>query len=113
MCLSNEPGYYQPGEFGIRIENVAVTKDCEGRLEHSSRFASSGTWLEMETITMVPLQVKMIDATVLSADTIRWVDDYQRTCKETLAPLLQGEADKDALAWLMKEAVPVSLSNAA
>ena len=63
MTTSNEPGYYEDGSFGIRIENVLI---CE---EASTKFNFGDTkYLKFSNLTMVPLQRKLIDATLLSSE---------------------------------------------
>jgi Xaa-Pro aminopeptidase len=89
MIVSNEPGIYRTGKWGIRIENLlAVRRRGESEL---------GRFLEFETLTLCPLDRRMIDASLLSGEERRWIDGYHRRVREELAPLLD---DKDA-AWLI------------
>lgn len=71
--ISDEPGYYKPGEYGIRIENMVYLKKKEG-LEG---------FLEFETTTMVPYCRKLIDVNLLSEDEKKWINDYHHKIWET------------------------------
>ncbi|KZX93587.1 X-Pro aminopeptidase [Erythrobacter sp. HI0019] len=96
MILSNEPGYYKPGEYGIRIENLVLVvdaglADCEGK------------YLGFETLTMVPLDRTLVDPALLSEAEIGWWNDYHTAVYATLAPQLEG----DDLAWLEEQCAPL------
>ncbi|MGE5953574.1 MAG: aminopeptidase P family protein [Qipengyuania vulgaris] len=96
MILSNEPGYYKPGEYGIRIENLVlvVDADIEG---------SEGKYLTFETLTHVPLDRKLVDKSLLTTREIDWWNAYHAKTREILAPQLEGED----LAWLERECTPL------
>ena len=96
MILSNEPGYYKPGAFGIRIENLVL-------VEERAIPAQEGSWLGFETLTFVPLDRKLIARELLTADEIAWVDTYHAKVRELLSPRLEGED----LAWLERETQPL------
>ncbi len=78
MIISNEPGYYKAGEFGIRIESLLVVIDTGKTLEDGRPL------LGFETITMVPLDEKLIEWSMLSDSEARWVRDYQELVRQTL-----------------------------
>ena len=84
MCVSDEPGFYQDGEFGIRIENVIVCK------KHP-KFANHYCW---ENMTVAPYCRELIDVSILSNDTRQYIDKFHERCLNLLTPLLQ----KDELA---------------
>ncbi|MFY8048751.1 MAG: M24 family metallopeptidase, partial [Erythrobacter sp.] len=92
MILSNEPGYYKQGAYGIRIENLVLVE--ERQIE-----GQEGRYLGFETLTFVPLDRKLIDTSLLTADEIAWVDAYHAKVCALLAPQLSGED----LAWLERE----------
>jgi Xaa-Pro aminopeptidase len=96
MILSNEPGYYKPGAFGIRIENLVLVE--ERQIE-----GAEGRYLGFETLTFVPIDRKLIDVGLLTADEIAWVDAYHAKVRALLAPRLDGED----LAWLERETAPL------
>ncbi|MDZ4138951.1 MAG: aminopeptidase P family protein [Erythrobacter sp.] len=92
MILSNEPGYYKSGAFGIRIENLVLVEEREIA-------GSEGRYLGFETLTFVPLDRKLIARELLTADEIAWVDEYHAKVRALIAPQLAG----DDLAWLERE----------
>ena len=93
MVCSNEPGYYVEGEYGIRHENLIAVKESET--------TGSGTFYEFETLTFCPFFKDTIVKEILSADEIKWLNDYHKTCEEKIAPLLEGEV-KDWFLELVK-----------
>ena len=96
MILSNEPGYYKPGEYGIRIENLVLVVDA-GLAD------SEGKYLGFETLTMVPLDRTLVDPALLSEAEIGWWNGYHTAVYATLAPQLEG----DDLAWLEEQCAPL------
>jgi Xaa-Pro aminopeptidase len=93
MILSNEPGYYREGAFGIRIENLIVVIDAPA-LEG----ADDRKLLAFETLTYVPFDRRLIDASLLTAAERHWIDGYHTDTVQLLAPLLP-ESDRDWLTW--------------
>ncbi|MBA3896669.1 MAG: aminopeptidase P family protein [Sphingomonadaceae bacterium] len=89
MFLSNEPGYYKPGEYGIRIENLVLveTREIAG---------GEQPMLGFETLTFAPIDHTMIDAVILSANERDWLNAYHAKVLEIVGPRLDG----DAKAWL-------------
>jgi len=77
MVTSNEPGYYEDGEYGIRIENLIV---CQK--------ASKEGFLKFETITLFPIDTRLIDKSLLSKTEITWLNEYHKAVFEKLGPLL-------------------------
>lgn len=96
MILSNEPGYYKPNAFGIRIENLVLVEEREIA-------GQEGRYLGFETLTFVPLDRKLIEKALLTAEEIAWVDDYHAEVRALLSPRLAGED----LAWLERETAPL------
>lgn len=83
MVTSNEPGVYKAGSHGIRTENLTlVCKDREGMF---------GEYLKFETITLCPICKKGIIKEMLTADEIKWFNDYHRSVYEKLSPDLNEE----------------------
>lgn len=95
MITSIEPGLYRPGEWGIRIENLAANRPAD-----DSPF---GAFLRFETLTLCPIDTRPINLALLSDDEIAWLDAYHADVRERLAPKLEG----DALAWLEKRTQPL------
>lgn len=96
MILSNEPGYYKQGHYGIRIENLVLVEDREIA-------GMEGKYLGFETLTFAPLDRKLIEKSLLTVDEIAWVDGYHAKVREVLAPRLSG----DDLAWVERETAPL------
>jgi Xaa-Pro aminopeptidase len=96
MILSNEPGYYKPGAYGIRIENLVL-------VEERQIAGQEGRYLGFETLTFVPLDRKLIAKGLLTAEEIAWVDTYHAEVHALLSPRLSG----DDLAWLERETAPL------
>ncbi len=91
MVMSNEPGIYRSGAYGIRIENmVAVAADRENAF---------GSFLRLETLTLCPLDRTLIEVAMLSAYERGWVNRYHQQVYQALAPHL----DTDARAWLSEQ----------
>ena len=83
MVLSNEPGVYKEGEYGIRTENLMVCVEKE--------ITSFGKFLGFETLTLFPIDTRMIETGLMSAPEIQWINDYhQKVCKE-LSSTVSGE----------------------
>ncbi|MFL6724615.1 MAG: aminopeptidase P family protein [Sphingomicrobium sp.] len=97
MIISNEPGYYKQGEYGIRIENLVlvVEKPVEGGDKETLGF---------ETLTYVPIEKRLIDASMLSDRELDWLNDYHAKVQALIGPQLQGE-DKE---WLIRQCAPLS-----
>lgn len=96
MILSNEPGYYKQGEYGIRIENLIVVEE---RLIPGAERTIYG----FETITWCPYERALIDKDMLDGGEIAWIDAYHATVWEKLSPLVAGEPR----AWLEKACRPL------
>lgn len=79
MIISNEPGYYEEGAYGIRIENLILTKEAE-----------DGE-LYFETITLAPIDKKLIVKDMLNEDELSWLNNYHARVFETLSPLMDPE----------------------
>jgi len=96
MILSNEPGYYKAGEFGIRIENLVLVEPREIP-------GGEGEWLGFETLTLVPIDATLVDRDMLSEAELEWWNSYHARVLEVLAPQLEGED----LAWLEAACAPL------
>ncbi|XVF17852.1 hypothetical protein REPUB_Repub10bG0160600 [Reevesia pubescens] len=99
MTVTDEPGYYEDGSFGIRLENVLVIKEADTEFN----FGDKG-YLSFEHITWAPYQIKLIDLSLLTPEEIQWVNTYHSKCREILAPYM----DKNEIEWLKKATEPVS-----
>merc|ERR1719414_770584 len=98
MVLSNEPGYYQDGDFGIRLENLVHIVQADTK----HNFRDRG-YLTFEDLTMVPIQQKLIDPKLLSQDEINYINLYHQKCRDSVGPLLRDMGKTDGLKWLIRE----------
>ncbi|KAG1859131.1 peptidase M24, structural domain-containing protein [Suillus tomentosus] len=99
MTVSNEPGYYADGRYGIRIENVVIVREAET----PNNFGNG--YLCFEHVTMCPIQTKLIDFSILTAQEKEWLNSYHAETLEKVGPLLRN--DPRALEWLERECSPV------
>ena len=90
MIISNEPGYYVEGEYGIRIENLVLVREAE-TMEGGN---IKTHWLE--TLTLAPIDLNLVDATLLNEVEREWLNAYHRRVRETISAHL----DKDEQHWL-------------
>ena len=94
MLLSNEPGYYQSGGWGIRTENLIAVNA-----------AAEDGFLSFETVTLCPIDRRLIDIDMLLPGERDWLNDYHARVLSTIAPEVKGE--RDVLAWLEAACAPV------
>ncbi len=97
MILSNEPGYYKAGEYGIRIENLVL-------VEPRTIAGAEGEYFGFENLTWAPIDRTLVDTSLLTREELRWWDDYHAQVESILAPQLEGEV----LAWLRQACQPLS-----
>jgi Xaa-Pro aminopeptidase len=95
MIVSNEPGYYKTGAYGIRIENLVVVQ----------QLANGGDrdMLGFETLSLAPIDRALIECDLLDDDEIAWLDAYHQRVRETLLPLV----DPDTARWLAAATAPL------
>jgi Xaa-Pro aminopeptidase len=96
MIISNEPGYYKTGEYGIRIENLVLVVDK--KIEGAEK-----EMLGFETLTFAPIDRRLIVKAMLSPSEIEWLDTYHRQVIEKIGPSLSG-SDRE---WLEKGCAPI------
>jgi Xaa-Pro aminopeptidase len=98
MIVSNEPGYYKTGEYGIRIENLVVVQpvppDSNG---------GQPNMLCFETITLAPIDINLVDRALMTAPEVAWLNAYHQRVYQTLSPLM----DEPAKAWLAEATRPI------
>lgn len=101
MIVSNEPGYYEDGKFGIRIENLL----CVVKKQTAHRFGGKD-YLGFERLTYVPIDKSMIAWSLLSPEEVRWVNQYHETVWDTLSPRMEAGRYKD---WLSEKTRPAQV----
>jgi Xaa-Pro aminopeptidase len=97
MIVSNEPGYYKAGHYGIRIENLVLVREApavEGAEKPLNHF---------ETLTLAPIDRRLVDVRLMTGDEIDWLNAYHTEVRETLTPLVADETR----AWLGEATAPV------
>lgn len=88
MILSNEPGYYCAGEYGIRHENLVLCTEAQ-KTEY-------GRFMKLDTLTMVPFDIDAIDPQQMTEQELKWLNEYHQRVYQTLSPYFEGEE----LVWL-------------
>ena len=96
MVISNEPGYYKSGCFGIRIENLVAV--VPAKIEENGK-----KFLEFETLTLAPLDQRLINSELLTNFEKAWVNDYHQHVYETLSNAL----DMETRSWLQSATLPL------
>ena len=89
MIVSNEPGYYKTGAYGIRIENLVAVK--EAKIEGADR-----RYLEFETLTHAPIDLACVDAGLLTDAERAWLNSYHARVRDIVGP----QVDEPTRAWL-------------
>ncbi len=101
MTISNEPGYYEDGAFGVRIENVCITVPRQT----ANNFGGK-QYLGFETVTMTPIKTDLVNLDMLSDAELAWLNDYHATVREKLTPGV-SEHFPEALDFLLRETEPL------
>jgi len=90
MIISNEPGYYKAGQYGIRIENLVLVRKSPISENSGKKF------LEFETLTKAPLDTRLIEKNMLTAEEKGWLENYYKSLFIELSPHL----DQKEIIWL-------------
>jgi Xaa-Pro aminopeptidase len=96
MIVSNEPGYYKTGEYGIRIENLVVVQPSPGN-------GRERDMLCFETLTLAPIDRALVDLDLMTDDEIAWLDGYHARVRAEIGPLV----DPDTARWLEGATAPL------
>ena len=96
MILSDEPGYYKTGEYGIRIENLILVEEREIA-------GAEGAFLGFETLTLVPIERALVDRDLLTAEELAWWNAYHARVLAVVGPLVDGAAK----GWLEEQCRPL------
>jgi len=96
MIVTDEPGYYKDGYFGIRVENILLVE---------TRY--DGKYLGFRNLTLVPYERKLIDLNLLTKNDIKHINDYHTKVFNILEPLLKEMKDEIALSWLKEKTQPL------
>ncbi len=97
MILSNEPGYYLPGAYGVRLENLLL-------VQQAALPAATRPFLSFETLTLAPFDRRLIDTALLTAAERRWLDAYHARVLAEIGPQLPAATE----AWLERCCAPLA-----
>jgi len=98
MVVSNEPGYYEPGNFGVRIENLLLVCEAGTASEHTGR-----KFRKFERLTLIPIQKSLIDVSLMTVQELDWLDAYHEEVWDKISPLVEGKT----LSWLTEATAPI------
>jgi Xaa-Pro aminopeptidase len=98
MIVSNEPGYYREGAFGIRIENLIAVREAD-----PLPGGDGATHLDFETLTFAPIDRRLIARDMLAEAERLWLDGYHAACRDRIGPLLSAPARH----WLERQTMPL------
>ena len=87
MIISNEPGYYKAGAYGIRIENLVLVVESS---------VGGGKFLELETLTLAPIDLRLVDEKLLTPAEKDWLNAYHKRVFREIGPAVSGSVK----AWL-------------
>ncbi|XP_062441047.1 xaa-Pro aminopeptidase 2 [Rhea pennata] len=107
MFTSIEPGYYRDGEFGIRIENVALVVEAQTEYQTGEK-----PFLTFEVVSLVPYDRNLIDISLLSQEQIQYLNTYYKTIRERVGPELQSQQLEEEYHWLQRNTEPFRRSSA-
>lgn len=98
MILSDEPGFYIDGKYGIRIESLMliVVKDTVNNFGNIP-------YLTFEPITLAPIQTKLIEKSLLTAEEVTWINNYHKLCVEKVGSLMLEKGNQELHHWLVRE----------
>lgn len=98
--MNIEPGYYEDGQFGIRLENIMTVR----RTNTPYRFSNIDS-LGFEHVTFVPFGKRLIDTNLMTKHDKLWINAYHQECRDILEPLLS--TDSKTLSWIERETEPL------
>ena len=101
MVISNEPGYYKTGEYGIRIENLVNVVNV------LTKETSEQIMLEFETLTMAPIDVSLINQHIMTREECSWLNAYHELVRDRLEPELRKWPQ--VIDWLFKATLPINI----
>ncbi|KAL6242670.1 hypothetical protein RBB50_010316 [Rhinocladiella similis] len=98
--ISDEPGYYEDGKFGIRIENMIMAREAKTNHKFGDK-----PWIGFEHVTLVPMCRKLIDPTMLDPEERDWLNDYHKEVWEKTSGFFKD--DERTTRWLKRETAPI------
>ncbi|KAK5608840.1 hypothetical protein CRENBAI_019643 [Crenichthys baileyi] len=98
MFTSIEPGYYKENDFGIRIEDIAVTIPVHTKYGHN--------FLTFDTVSLVPYDRKLVDTLLLSSKQLQWLNNYYEKIRQLLGPELDKQGLHEEKDWMLRNTEP-------
>ncbi len=102
MTTSNEPGYYEDGNFGIRVENVCVTIEAAT----ANNFGGK-KYLKFDDCTMVPIKTSLINLDLMDTHDVEWLNSYHDRVRALIEPIMQ-QYFPESVAYLHAETRHIS-----
>uniref|UniRef100_F6W3N0 Xaa-Pro aminopeptidase 1 n=1 Tax=Ciona intestinalis TaxID=7719 RepID=F6W3N0_CIOIN len=102
LVITDEPGYYEDGKFGIRIENALLCKSAETPYRFDGK-----QFFKFESLALVPIQAKMIELSLLTAEELAWLNNYHKKCRDVIGSQLQKSGHNDVYDWLIEQTKPI------
>lgn len=102
IFITNEPGYYEDGCFGIRIENLMLSVPVDTPYHFNKK-----KFFGFETVALVPIQRKMIDKNLLTQEEVAWVNNYHSTCRKVIGGELRSRGFVETYDWLLEQTQPI------
>ena len=97
--LTNEPGYYKEGDFGVRLENVLEVVETGN--------SSTEMYLKFRDVTLVPYEPKLIDVSMLNPSHRRWLNNYNGRIRDEVGPELKRRLKMDAFDWMLRKTATI------
>ncbi|KAJ7310254.1 hypothetical protein JRQ81_007152 [Phrynocephalus forsythii] len=105
MFTSIEPGYYKDGEFGIRLEDIALVVEAQTKYQ-----GAGDPYLTFEVVSLVPYAQNLIDVSLLSQKQIQYINNYHKLILQHMGPELQRRHLDEEYQWLQRNTQPLSSS---
>lgn len=102
MFLSDEPGYYEDGKFGIRLENIVMVKNATTKYKFPDT-----QFLMFEHITFVPYEPNLINVDMLSDTQIQYLNDYNKLVRDQVGPELKRQGKTEGYEWMIRKSEPI------
>ena len=103
MIITIEPGYYETGKFGIRIENCNLTV----RARTPYVYADNVEFIAFEPLTLVPIQREFIDKQLLNQEELDWLNQYHHRCAQEVGSELKKANKLEVYEWLLVQTQPL------
>ena len=103
MIITIEPGYYQDGHFGIRIENCNLVVHVNTK----NQYDSNVNFVGFEPLTFVPIQREFIDPSLMTLEEKNWLNSYHKQCADVVGGELMKANKIEVFKWLMEQTKPL------